>query len=317
MDWERVTAEWVEEGLIEPSQRPALQTWLETRATDRSSVVDSLLPGLIAVGTWLVTGSTMVVVDLVAKDVSASEGGWVLLGLGALQLLGAGAARIGGIRAVAHGLASAGWVVVALALETLLPSTDEVGHVLAAAAMLGIGGLLGAAERMPGLAFAGAVGALLAVEPAIDGRLPFVGPALLVGCLLVTAALSAAIATSERNAPLGVLVSTPTFLALIELVQLGTKLFPQGWHWLGGATTTAIWGVMLIVASAASRSRWIVAATIATWGIAECCALFQVGSPLLAAIVLGSEGLGLFGVVAVWMVARVGRERRSRPSARS
>ncbi|MCB9684705.1 MAG: hypothetical protein H6735_06700 [Alphaproteobacteria bacterium] len=313
MDWERATQEWVEEGLIEPGQRAALQRWLETRVSDRSNLLDTLLPGLVAVGTWLVTGSAMVVLGLVAYDVYRAWHGWILLGMAAAQLAIGALARAFGVLTVSHGVWAAGWVVAAAGVASLVEVDvlDGWATLVSAGLLLVVGGVAGVVERMPGLCWAATVGGMLAVPLAADADADPRTAALVVGCLAVTGAVTAGQVLSERLGAVGVLVVTPTLIALIALVQVGGDLSPTGWSWLGSGLATATWGTVLIVASALSRSRWVVAATIGAWAVAEACVLFQVGSPVLAAAVLGTEGLLLFGVVAVWMVARAGQERRA------
>ncbi len=310
-----VTRGWVEDGLVEPAQREALRDWLVANAGPRrSGFLDVLLPGLVAVGTWLVTGSTLVL-TLFTGGWLEEHPGQVLVVLALVQGLVGAAAWLASVPAVAHGVWAAGWLVLACGVGVLVgegtPSPLLVAVV--GAALYAVPGVAAFLARMPGLAWSGAVAGLFTLGASLDAGLDPVTAGLVVACLAVTGALAAGQALApERFDVVQVLVPTPTLVALTALVGWGFDLGTRDWGWLASGGMAAGWATLLLAAAAVSRSRWALGSSLVAWAVAESCVLFQVGSPLLAAGVLGAEGLLVLGLAGAWILARAGRERRPR-----
>jgi hypothetical protein len=303
MDWRGVTQAWVREGLVTEAQREPLLRWLQEHAPPERWVFDRVWPALVAIASWMLTGSAWVVADEWYPS-RWSDGGFAFVG--ALQVAVGAVAHRRGQDALGTGFASAGLLVFALSAAGHAPGPH--GALAAGIGVAAVAAAVAAALRSRGAALSGTVGALWVAFGWLDAGVTRLEAALVVLASLAVSALGAvALRRLPWLAPADLVALFPT-LAVLRVsweATAGGRL-----HSFGAALSAASFGLALLALGAFGRSAGLLAAGVLAFVFAEGYLLDGVSDRLLAATVLGAEGLLLLaGAVGVGLW-RAGRLRR-------
>jgi hypothetical protein len=322
-DWERLTEQWVRDGVILDTQRDPLLERLRAVPAPRpggGAFGEAAVMGLVMVGVLLVTSSFVVALALFEAD--EEVGAVIVAALGLLQGAAGVTSRFALHRAVGHGIGSAGIVVFCSALLTLGlmdPSYEPFCLVVGVFAFL-VTSVLAVADGGRGLAASagfGIVGPALSQigDPVSDGVLGFV-------CLAHTVLVSAGTVASERlelPARVDVLAAQTPFAAVVAAIAIlahRALLFTgsNGQEW-ESAVLLGLYGGLVMIAGWAAGSRFTLVSGLGVLLVAQIPVLWAFGSAYLGIAVLGIEGITLIGAAVLALVVRARVEERSLPGS--
>lgn len=303
MDWARVTAAWVREGLVTDAQREPLLRWLQTHASPEGWVVERVWPALVAVASWMLAGSASVALEgLLSPSVAAA--GFAATGAGQVAL-GAVAHRAGQ-DALGAGFASAGLVVFAVAVAGRSP--DPTLALVAGAGIAGVAAAVAAGLRSRGVALAGTIGSGWVGFGWLDAAVPASEAAVVVLAALGACGAGAAVLRrSPALAPADTVALLPTLAALRaawETVAGGS------WPALAAASSAAALGATLLGLGAWGRSAGLLASGVLAFVFAEAYLLDGVVDRRVAAAALAAEGGILLAAAVAVGLWRAGRRLR-------
>ncbi|MCB9679232.1 MAG: hypothetical protein H6737_29280 [Alphaproteobacteria bacterium] len=317
-DWERLTGEWVRDGVIEDAQREALLerlTAVDLPSPSGSLFGEAAVMGLVMAGMMLVTSSFVVALALFDTDeVVASI---VVAALGGLQCLGGVAARFVVHRAVGHGTGAAGIVVLCSGLFALGLSDSAfepfcLVAVLGAFAVASAAAVADDARGLAGAAGFAVMGPLLSQLDSSEAGL-VLGLASFVYTVVVAAG-SVAVERLELPARIDVLAVHAPFAAFVASVAIliHRPVFftaGSGQEWESSLLLGAYGGAVLI-AGWQSTSRFALVSGLGVLLVAQIPVLWAFGDAVIGIAVLGLEGMTLIGAAILTLVVRARREER-------
>lgn len=305
MDWRGVTREWVREGLISEAQREPLLRWLDTHAPPNRWLGERVLPALVALATWMLTGSAYVVSSAHLAD----HGGLVAVAfavVGAVQGVLGGAALAAGQDGIATGAVSAGLVVFGLAVAGWTP--DPLGALAVGGAITAVGTAAAMRLRSRGVSLAALAAGLWSAASWLDA-----------GVTVPTAGWLAVVALGSMGAYASALRQLPWALPSDPIVLFPTLVLLRlswettatgGAHGLVAAASAGALGAACLGMAALARSAGFLAAGVAAFGFAEAYLVDGVPDRAVAVYALGGQGLLLLLGVFAFVGWRSGRSRR-------
>jgi hypothetical protein len=305
MDWRGVTQRWVQEGLITAEQREPLLRWLDEHAPPNRWLAERVLPVLVTLACWLLTGSAFVVAEVRGVPQPALSIGFAMVG--GVQVAAGLLAEQVEQRGLAVGAVAAGLVVFSVSAA----GASELLAMAAGAAVVGVSSLLAARLRSRGVALAGTLGGVWVAFGWLDAVVPLPAAAAFV---VVALGWLFALTVAVRRMPWVLAVDVSVFFPVFALLRLAWEATVSGGqHALVAATSSAGLGLVLLALAAAGRSVGLLAAAVVCFVFAEGYLLDGVSDPVLAVALLGGEGLAILAGALAFVVWRAGRTRRPVP----